>query len=161
VTLSGANVSISGDVISPGGGSEFHGLKHLDRYDQYTGQHRQPGPARRRTLQGNFNLAPGVTLSTAGLSSDDRRGSSMLGRIATGAGSIAIEGYNTTIGSNSIIDVSGGVHFDSVGKIDYGNGGSIAIAGGRDKNFHAVVGGSLVLGGTRLGYSGEREEALS
>jgi len=156
ITLEGANVAISGDVLAPGGSLSFLTYNISPSVAEVLGQTtgaQLPPPAPGRGL---FTLGAGAVLSAAGQIIDYRPA----GRtpfdvpVVNDGGSVSIRSYATSLAAGSEIDVSGGVVAGTRGGFTYGRAGSIEILSGRDLSIPAVDGGGLQLGATFKGFSG-------
>ncbi|MCB1235824.1 MAG: filamentous hemagglutinin family protein [Verrucomicrobiae bacterium] len=155
LSMTGSNITVAGRLIAPGGNIALSAynlpLDLLNALDN-SATPVLPDPIAGR---GRLIVEPGAVLSTAGLIVDERASSPDLLPVAIAGGSISLAGFDTTIGEDTLLDVSGGARMTPVGKVTYGDGGSLSIAGGRDLSVSAVIGGSLHLeGGTMQGYSG-------
>jgi filamentous hemagglutinin len=154
ITLEGANVTLAGDVTSPGGTLSFKAYNiSLDKINELDNT-ATPVLPDAFPGRGLLTVGPDSVLSVAGLIADDRVGSPVLVPLFTKGGSISLQGFNTAIAEGSVLDVSGGVQIGPRTRAVYGNAGSLTIAGGRDLRLPSVLGGSLALGGTMMGYSG-------
>ncbi|MBU6182285.1 MAG: filamentous hemagglutinin family protein [Verrucomicrobia bacterium] len=164
ITLRAANLSIDSKVSAPGGFLDFT-VFNISPFVAARGEAATikpptppPNPGR-----GIFNLGPNGILSTAGLLVDNRPGISPdigLPPVVNG-GSISVSAYTVRLAPGSLVDVSGGLSIRADGKRVYGNGGSIAILGGRDPSLHWVLGGELSLGAQLSGYSRLKGGSLS
>ncbi|MCB1232786.1 MAG: filamentous hemagglutinin N-terminal domain-containing protein, partial [Verrucomicrobiae bacterium] len=162
LVMQGSNITVAGSLIAPGGNIDLSAYNlSLDTLNALNNASSPilPDPAIGR---GRLTLEPGAYLSTAGLVVDERASSPELLPVVIGGGSISLAGFDTTISRDTFLDVSGGARMNPVGKVTYGDGGSLSIAGGRDLNLTDVIGGSLNLeGGTMQGYSGATGGSLS
>ncbi|MCB1061345.1 MAG: filamentous hemagglutinin family protein [Verrucomicrobiae bacterium] len=162
LVMHGSNITVAGSLIAPGGNIELNAYNlSLDTLNALNNSSSPvlPDPTLGR---GRLMLEPGAFLSTAGLVVDERASSPELLPVTIGGGTITLAGFDTTIGRDTFLDVSGGARMNPVGKVTYGDGGSLSIAGGRDLNIDSVIGGSLNLaGGTMQGYSGATGGSLS
>ena len=177
LTVKAANIEVGANITAPGGDVSF------------TAYNFSPGeipalltnvpPPLVNPHRGNFTLAPGARISTAGLIVDDRLESpTLLERpLVMDGGSINIESFNADLGEGSLLDVSGGVRVDPRGKRTYGAGGQIVIRTGIDPNapnssktvenptsdarLTAIIGGTLHLGSELRGFSGAKGGALT
>ena len=163
ISLSAANIDIAGKLSAPGGNltltaynlSPFTYNLLKNRPDAVT-----PSPD---STRGRFTLASTATLSTAGLTIDDRPGQVDAHEtpLVTNGGSITIRSYSADLQVGSTIDASGGGGLTQTGKPFYGDGGSITISAGQDPNLSAILGGYLSLKATLSAYSGSKGGALS
>jgi filamentous hemagglutinin family protein len=165
ITLAGANVTIAGSLIAPGGTlsltafniSPFVAAGLAGSPDAVTPP---PNPGR-----GIFTLADTGFLNTAGLIVDDRPGAEGQATrpLVLDGGTISIASYDTWLAEGASIDASGGVLASPAGKITYGSGGSISIKGGVDPNpgTVSVLGGTVHLGSALSAYSGSKPGTLS
>jgi hypothetical protein len=162
LTVTGANISIGGDIVAPGGRLSFSAQNiSPDVIPLLPAATQAPAPSA-NVGRGLFTLESGALLSTAGLIVDDRPGLSgaLTQPLVSTGGSITVEAFSAALRPGSTIDVSGGVVIDSRGRTSFGNGGSIAILTGRDPGVPGVLGGNLELGATLSGYSGARGGTL-
>lgn len=161
IALTASNIDILGDVTAAGGSLSFTAL-NISPYDATVGLSQNPPvvpPV--RPGRGVFTLAEGSTLSTAGLVTDDRNATSYDTPAIPDGGSIRIEAYSADLGSDSLVDVSGGCAMNSDGNGRFGNAGSISILTGKDANVTSAIGGTLSLGGTLRGISGAKGGTLT
>ncbi len=160
IKLSAANLSILGDVKSPGGALDFtaYNISPYLAEKLKTSTSASTPPA--NVGRGQFLLGAGATLDAAGLVTDDRDGSAP--PIALAGGKISISAYAAQLAAGSTIDVSGGVLVPANDKpVRYGDAGAIAIKSGQDPTFTAVLGGELELGADLRGYSGAKGGSLT
>lgn len=163
ITMVASNIGIDGSIIAHGGSLTFKSPNlTLDQLNQLENSSNRVLPVASQ-VRGQFLLGEKAVLSTAGLLVDDRLTDSAAGTapLVLDGGSISISAYTTMLKEGGLIDVSGGASMDSVGKVNYGDAGSISIAAGRDINLSAVLGGKLELGATLHGYSGAGAKAGS
>ncbi len=165
ISLTGANVTVRGHVSAPGG---TLGFKAYAISPAFTAEFRFDNPAGALApipdpARGQFNLAPGASLSAAGLVVDDRPGSPapLSQPLVLTGGKISIESFDATLAAGGSIDVSGGVAVSSRGAVTYGNAGSITILTGKDPGFSTVIGGKLTLGARLAGFSGKTGGTLN
>jgi filamentous hemagglutinin family protein len=151
VSFTAANLTIGGSITAPDGALNF------------TVDYISPYGAAQSSTRGNFVLAPGATLSTAGLIVDNLEFSPTEETLpeALGGGSVTIDSFSANLAVGSSIDVSGGVMGNPTGTLTYGNGGTITIKAGQDPVSTATLGGRLNLGATLTGYSGAAGGTLS
>ena len=148
------NISVGGTVIAPGGEVSLHAFNlSLDTLNAIAGSPAPTLPAF-TPGRGQLSILSGAVIDVSGLLTDDRRIGAEMRVIAPAGGHVDLQGFTTRISPGSRIDVSGAAYLNPTGQISYGDGGSIVLAGGRDLTQHGVVGGSLSLGGTLIGYSG-------
>ena len=104
---------------------------------------------------GRLLLGSGAMISTAGTLNNGMIASSQSkdGPIALDGGQITLSGYRTILAAGSALDVSGGALLQGRGTVNYGNGGTISISGGKEKTVHE---GMLDFSRASLaGYSGK------
>ncbi len=165
ISLTGANVTVGGEVTAPGGTLAFlaYNISPIFALEfplvNPLGL-AAPAPVANRGL---FALGRGASLSTAGLIVDDRPGlatSSVLPLVTAGGG-ITIDSLGAELAEGGVIDVSGGVAMSARGVVSYGTGGTITIRTGRDPGFSTVLGGTLRLGSKLSGYAGGKGGSLA
>lgn len=164
IAFTGANVTIAGNLIAPGGSialtasaiSPFLATK----VNANASQNPKPTPAAGR---GTLLVGASSTISSAGLQVDDRlfADAPLTDPTITNAGGISLTGYHTSLLPGSVLDASGGALVSPNGRVSYGTGGSLIIRGGQDPNVPAVTGGTLTLGSEMLGYSGGRGATMT
>ena len=165
ISFSAANISILGSVQSVGGKLAFNTYNiSPSAAVEYgilnpSGSVLLPPPNADR---GQFTLAGGASLSTAGTLVDD----SLLPADLTkpkiiDGGSITINSFHANLAKGAELDVSGGAYVSETSKVSYGNGGSISVITGKDLSIPGVLGGRLVLDSTLSGYSGSTGATLS
>ncbi len=149
LSASAGNISLSTFTISP---AEFRRLSLLSN---------QPTPPANPT-RGVLRVGENAVLTTAGRMIDSRNEPNALPlELLLPGGTISAQGYRVAFESGSRVDVSGGFQVLANGRITYGKGGGITIAGGQDLNLGAVIGGSLALGAQLVGFSGNTGGSLS
>lgn len=160
IALSAANLEIAGDISAPAGSISLTAFNidpaTFQRLRAQTNPLPQtPAPVANR---GIVSVAPGVTLSTAGLIVDERRIglADIAAPLALDGGRIAIAAYSVALAEGSVLDVSGGVRVDGEGEKQWGDAGSISIKAGQDPNILSLTGGTLELGATLKGFAGNR-----
>jgi len=165
VSLTGANVTVQGEVSAPGGALNF---KTYTISPAFTAEFPLanvggalaplPNPGR-----GLFTLGSEGRLNAAGLIVDDRLRSPtrLTEPLAITGGTVSIETFDADLAAGGLIDVSGGVSVGARGAVTYGNAGSITIRTGKDPGFPTVIGGRLNLQSTLAGYSGKTGGALT
>jgi len=164
IALTGANVTIAGNLSAPGGTISLTASAVspflATRVNANTSQFPKPSPVEGR---GTVFVSGQSTLTTAGLQVDDRlfADAPVTDPAITNAGTITLSGYHTALLPGSVLDVSGGALVSPNGRVSYGTGGSLTIRGGQDGNVPSVTGGTLNLGSTLLGYSGGRGASLA
>jgi len=164
ISLAGANLTVNGSIIAPGGTLSFTAFNvspdTVADLRATTSGAVLPGEDPNR---GFFRLGSGAVISTAGLIADDRplSPSALTTPQTITGGTISISAMSALLAQGSVADVSGGVVVDSRGKLTYGNAGSLSILTGRDVNLSGVTGGALELGGQLRGFSGARGGSLS
>ncbi len=156
ITLEGANVSVFGDLVAPGGTLAFRAYNispSVAEALRLTTGATLPPPNPDR---GRFILGSGSNLSAAGQIIDYRPGGSKAFTVpvVNDGGSVSIRSYSANLAAGSEIDVSGGVIAGVRGGYTYGKAGSLEILTGRDLSLTAVDGGAIHLGGLLKGYSG-------
>jgi filamentous hemagglutinin family protein len=151
ISLTAANLYIGGSITAPDGTLDF------------TVNYVSPYGAAQTSDRGNFVMAAGASLSTAGLIVDNLEFSPTAETLheALGGGSITIDAFSADLAAGSSINVSGGVMGNPSGKLTYGNGGTLSIAAGQDPLIVSTLGGKLILDATLTGYSGATGGTLS
>ena len=166
VSLTGANLTIDGGIVTPGGTINLTALNlspsFIAEYNLITPSPAFPFP---QPVEGRgvIRLGASAVLSAAGLFTDDRHAASSLARtsIRTSGGSISLRSFSADLAAGSKIDVSGSARVSDRGTVTYGNAGTIAIATGNDPGFAGVTGGDLKLGSRLLGFSGAAAGSLA
>ncbi|OYW77296.1 MAG: hypothetical protein B7Z37_04825 [Verrucomicrobia bacterium 12-59-8] len=179
ITLLGANVNIQGSIVAPGGAitlSAYNISPSLIRDLTNPSPPDRPLPTSDPTPnvgRGLLTIGSTSLLSTAGLLVNDGSGSaqSQLGPIITHGGTIKASAYSMVVEQGSILDVSGGVHLNSTGVIQYGDAGTLSILAASNPSYayindillslKGVTGGTLSLRGTLRGYSGANGGTLN
>ncbi|MEK7951843.1 filamentous haemagglutinin family protein [Luteolibacter soli] len=164
ISLAGANLTVNGSIIAPGGTLSFtaYNISPDTVADLKASGTTTELPAADPN-RGFFRLGSNAVLSTAGLIADDRPLSptaQQTPQIITG-GSISVTAMSALLAEGSVADVSGGMIASSTGKYTYGNAGSLSILAGRDVSLSGVTGGTLALGGELRGFSGAKGGSLS
>lgn len=163
LTLEGANITVDGSIRIAGGTIDLSAYNVS--YTTINALDLLPNPVNPQPQSGRgiVTLGTGAVLSTAGQIVVDTAENAGLeqGTYAVEGGTVSLRGFETRVEGGSIIDVSGGAHLSAGGKLTYGNGGAIVLEGGRDPIVRSVLGGSLLLEGDLLGYSGARGAALN
>lgn len=163
ISLIGANIDIQGQVAAPAGSLSFTAYDISPFANRALTSGVLPVTPPPDPTRGMFTLGAAASLSTAGLTVDDRPGSSAAGSLQflTRGGAITVKSFNANLAAGSTIDVSGGVAISAVGKLSYGSGGAIDIAAGQDPGITSVFGGHLGLGANLMGYAGNAGGSLS
>ncbi|MGI9087065.1 MAG: filamentous hemagglutinin N-terminal domain-containing protein [Chthoniobacterales bacterium] len=161
IAFTGANIDLRGSIVAPGGTLSLTALDVSPTV--LFGLDQMPVTPPPDPTRGHFSLGNTASLSTAGLITDQRQPSdaSNLRPFAQNGGAITIAGFDVNLARGSALDVSGGAIVSAIGTTTYGNGGAITIKGGQDPSLPSLIGGSLDLGSTLLGYSGTRGGSLS
>lgn len=164
ISLAGANLTVNGSIIAPGGTLSFTAYNIspdtvADLKADGTNTSLPPIEANR----GFFRMGSGAVISTAGLIADDRPLSPTAQQTpqVIAGGTISISAMSALLAEGSVADVSGGLVADAKGKFTYGNAGSLSILAGRDVSIAGVTGGTLQLGGELRGFSGAKGGSLS
>jgi filamentous hemagglutinin len=154
LSLNGANVSLLGNIIAPG----LTLTARAYSVSPYLLSTEVPvfDPSRGQVVVGSSAI-----ISTAGLLLDGSNATDSAAVQTLGGGRVTLQGYSVELAAGSLIDVSGGAYISPVGKVSYGDGGSISLLAGRDISYSSFSGGALVLGGELLGYSGADSGSLS
>ncbi|MBE2285805.1 MAG: filamentous hemagglutinin family protein [Prosthecobacter sp.] len=172
VTLRGANVTIEGGIVAPGGTIDLIAY-NVSPYTTAMLKAQGPGAVipTVNPLRGRVTVGSSAILSTAGIIVDDRLGSTTRGLVpldvlyqntdgssryalTTQGGGISIDAFITEITTGGLLDVSGGFHIDENADVIYADAGSLTLKGGHDPAFTSLLGGHLSLGGTLTGLSG-------
>lgn len=171
ITLSGKNIAVLGSLKAPAGSITLKTYNVSPYLQTLTSEDPVAG-------RGTFTLGAGSSIDVAGLLIDDRLNAPApftqpLGvsvkvdadhvqtRSTLAGGSVSIETFNADLAAGSMIDASGGVLMNQLGKLTYGNGGSISIKAGKDLNHPSVLGGTFNLGSTLRAYSGAQGGSLT
>ena len=155
LSLGGANIDVQGSILIPSG--QISLSAYAVSYARQNELLASSAPANPGAAPGRgvVTLGSSARISTAGSIVSDYQGvTSSLPTAAAKAGSITLAGYDLNLGAGSVIDVSGGLSVSAKGKIAYGDAGSISLLAGRDPALTSVLGGSLTLDATLLGYAG-------
>ena len=163
LNFTASNITVNGSIIAPGATLNFRsGNIPLSTINFLAVNNVNQAPEI-VAGRGKFTLGSSATITTSGLLVDDRLTSPSPGNdpLFLNGGSISIRAFDTILNSGGTIDVSGGARSDTRGRITYGNGGSLSLAGGQDINVSSVIGGSLKLGANLLGISGGTAAALT
>ncbi len=157
ITLDGANVTVAGEITTPAGSITLtaHNISPalFAALKTQSAPHTPP-PASER---GALILVGTASLSASGLVVDDREGSpgAETRPLLTNGGKISLSGYNIELGSQTSLDVSGGVSDNGAGLLAYGSAGSLSILAGQDPLVPSVLGGRLTLHGRLTGFGGK------
>jgi filamentous hemagglutinin len=163
ISLSGSNITVDGGIVTPQGSITLAAynlpLSDINRLNN-TGGQALPVAFRDR---GILTLGSGARLSSAGLVINDRLNPylSASAPLAITGGGISLSAYSAHLSAGGLLDVSGGAYMSPLGRVTYGNAGSLTIAAGRDLGQAAVLGGSLTLDATLSGYSGAAGGSLA
>lgn len=166
IILTGANLTIDGGIVSPGGTIKLTALNLSPTFIAESAII-APSPAfpfpQPVEGRGMIRLGESAILSTAGLFTDDRFGAASLKGepIRTNGGSISLRSFSADLAAGSKIDVSGSARVSDRGVVSYGNAGSITIATGNDPGLAGVTGGELKLGSRLSGFSGASAGSLA
>jgi filamentous hemagglutinin family protein len=170
MTLDGANVRVLGRIEGPS--AEVHlrarsvSPSALERLMSSAEGAVTPRPGEGRGL---VEVGADARVAVAGSVVDDRAGATLgdPALLSLAGGMLSLDGLDVRISSGSVLDVSGGAQVTPTGRVVYGRGGSLAVAGGRAGStgenpvLAGVLGGGVSLGGEMRGYGGERGGALS
>lgn len=158
VRLTGANLTIGGQVSAPGGSLTFKALNLSPNAIAKLPPSSLAGAPGAAANRGMFRLEAGATLNAAGGLEDERPGDAepFSQLLVTDGGRISITSFSADLAAGSLLDVSGGVALDAMSQVSYGDGGSISILTGKDPNLGTVRGGMLTLGAVLAGYSGSK-----
>lgn len=152
LTLKAANIDIEGQITA------HDGNLNITVYD--ISPFLDPGaipPS--NPSRGQFTLGSSALIDASGLIIDDRNNDN--GPLFMDGGSVSIKSYSANLMSGSEINVSGGVELGSTGKQNFGVGGIISLAAGQDPGIPAVLGGTLTMNSTLLGYAGTKGATLN
>lgn len=161
LSVTAANIDIEGKVTAPGGSLSFTATDiSLAAINEITFVGAATPPA--DGTRGQLTLGTDAVLSTAGLITDDRAAmASPNSPIAKKGGDITLKAWSAQLKAGSAIDVSGGAAVSATGKVSYGDGGTLTIAGGQDPTLTAIIGGGLVFQSDISGFSGARGGTLN
>ena len=153
VVLKGKNVDIEGSITIPSGSVSLTAYSISPYEYSRSSITSLPTPGANRGL---VSLGASAALNVAGVNSDDSPTSNLnaLATISRKGGSVVLEGLNVQTAAGSIINASSGISISAVGKISYGDGGSIALKAGQDPSYKSILGGKLVIGATLKAYGG-------
>lgn len=142
LSLTGANVSISGDIIMSGGSVSLTArnvplatLNGIATGDITT----NPPPSAGR---GVLLIAAGAHIDVAGDMINELTGAATPAPASRHGGSITLNAFDLTLGEGAVLDVSGGYHLAKNGNLSAGDAGSISLSAGRDPALASVVGAS-------------------
>jgi filamentous hemagglutinin len=171
LAVSAKNVRVDGTITAPSGKvaqTAYNFSPYLYRELLATGQLVIGGaaidpPPPTQPGRGLVALGNSSRIDVSGMLVDDRSfaANPTYGPVLVDGGSVYLEGYTVQLPYGSVIDASGGVYAFGRNKFSYGDGGTISILSGRDKNLETSVGGALQLAGTLQAYSGTKGGALS
>jgi filamentous hemagglutinin family protein len=153
VALKGKNVDVQGSITSPSGSVSLTAYS-ISPYEYARSSITSlPLPGANRGL---VSLGAAAALNVAGVNSDDSPTSNLnpLATISRKGGSVLLEGLNVQTAAGSLINASSGISISAIGKIAYGDGGSISLKAGQDPSYKSILGGKLVIGGTLNAYGG-------
>lgn len=156
-SLAGKNVRVDANLSAPGGKITLTATavsQGAINRASIAGSAPSAGPDR-----GLVAVAGGVKVSAAGVVENYAVGTAEDPAVI-GGGTVAITGYDVTLGAGSVIDVSGGLYAAPGARYSYGVGGTVSILAGQDANIKSAVGGTLSLGSDLLGYSGTKGGTL-
>ena len=153
IVLKGKNVDVQGSITSPSGSIALTAYSISPYEYARSGISSLPTPGANRGLA---SLGASAALNVAGVNSDDSPTSKLnpLAVISRKGGSVLLEGLNVQTAAGSVIDASSGISISALGKISYGDGGSISLKAGQDPSYKSILGGKLVIGGTMNAYGG-------
>ncbi len=163
VNFTAANITIAGDVRSPGGTIRMT-ADNISPTVYLANQNLSNATTpRANSGRGAFTLLAGGTLSAAGVVADDRlRGQSPGAMpLVVDGGTVTVSGFSANFAPGSSIDVSAGLDIGPTGTRTYGAGGSIGISAGQDPELTSVLGGKLALGAQLSGYARSQGGKLS
>ncbi|MFC5456731.1 filamentous haemagglutinin family protein [Prosthecobacter fluviatilis] len=176
VTLVGANVSVLGSIVAPGGEITLKAYNISPaEMARLTRQPPAADPAP-NSGRGVLTLGAASVLSTAGLLVNDvtAAGLAEARPIIIQGGSITAEAYSIVAQEGSVLDVSGGVYLRTNGTFQYGNAGTLSLLAGANPDYSyrvgsqdihldlkGVTGGTFELGSTMLGFSGAKGGTLN
>lgn len=165
LTFTAANISILGSIVTPGGTLAFNTYNISPSFALEYGILNPAGSVPLplpNSARGQFMLATGASLSTAGRLVDDSVSPADFTKPkVVDGGAITINTFHATLAKGSEIDVSGGAYISDKAKVSYGKGGSISVIAGKDLSIPGVIGGNLILDTTLSGYSGNTGGTLS
>lgn len=169
ISLIGANVSILGSIISPGGSIQVAAYNISPAVMKLLRTNLPLSDPAPNVGRGLVTLGSSAFLSTAGLVVDQSQSaySLVFQPIVINGGSISISGYDVDVSQGSVLDVSGGVDLTAGNLFSYGNAGAITINAAQNPSYTYMVGaqtqqlqlagitgGHLNLKGELKGYSG-------
>jgi filamentous hemagglutinin family protein len=153
VVLKGKNVDVQGSITSPSGSVSLTAYS-ISPYEYARSSITSlPLPGANRGL---VSLGAAAALNVAGVNSDDSPTTNLnpLATISRKGGSVLLEGLNVQTAVGSLINASSGISISAIGKISYGDGGSISLKAGQDPSYKSILGGKLIIGGTLNAYGG-------
>ncbi|WP_395744499.1 filamentous haemagglutinin family protein [Prosthecobacter sp.] len=175
LSLSGANVTVEGSIIAPGGSISLAAYNISPATMAALALNRPTSDPAVNSGRGVVTVGSAAVLSTAGLVANQSLASAsqLYQPIVTGGGSISVSGYSVDMAQGSVVDVSGGVHVTPLNQFLYGDAGSITIAAAQNPAYSylqfgqtltvkllGIIGGSLTLGSELKGFSGAQGGTL-
>lgn len=169
ISLIGANVSILGSIVSPGGSIQLTAFNISPSVIQQLRRNQPTSDPVPNVGRGLVTLGSSAFLSTAGLVVDQSQSatSQIFQPIVINGGSISVNGYDVNVSQGSVLDVSGGVDLNAGNQFSYGNAGAITINAAQNPTYSylqgsqmqqlrlaGITGGHLTLEGQFKGYSG-------
>ncbi len=151
IDLSGANVSVEGDIVSHGGTINLSAYTYSP-YKTALRKSSDPLPLP-DSSRGTIRVAAGARLDAADTLVNDLRDVAITESIPSSGGTIKLQAFSIALEKGSSLDVSGGAVVGLDGSIRYGDAGSISILAGRDPDLTDLIGGRLVLDADLRGYS--------
>jgi filamentous hemagglutinin family protein len=158
ITIAGGDVTLTAYNFSP-----YLYRELLDTGRLVIGSTAVDPPPPVQPGRGSVALGNSARIDVSGMMVDDRSfaDNQTYGPVLIDGGSVHLEGYAVQLPSGSVIDASGGVYAFGGDKFSFGDGGSISILSGRDKNLETSVGGPLQLEGTLQAFSGTKGGSLT
>jgi filamentous hemagglutinin family protein len=160
VSLLGSSVAINADITAPGGSVSAGQIAIVDG-TQITLE--LPNPPAGGSATGDTVLAPGATISTAGLWTNIALNPAITFTEAyINGGAVTLGSVNNlTLGAGSLIDTSAGGVINANGTEKGGAGGAISLAAAPPSNAIPNPTGNLTLGGTLDAIGATQGGALS
>lgn len=161
VKLHGSNVTVLGSISAPAGNIDLTAYNISPYASAVILGNAGSALPPLNAGKGIVRLGSGARLSTAGLIVNNRADAPapFTTPAAVDGGDISLTGYQVDLMAGSLVDVSGGVLADS--SLHFGDAGHATIQGGRDPLLKSLLGGSVVLGGSLAGFSGQQGGTLS